>query len=213
MVEHEPHRLDWSRTEMRLTLTPSVLRSTPAGRSRSRCASRRRKSPTRRSTCGASPATQSKCSPPSPCSVHTVPRLPGRCTMRCVDAAQRHHGAVGERRRLRQPPQPRRDPAAVLLRERLGLAHAAARRHGEDHLARGGMDAQGIAARAAVPAHAHQVDVPVEHDLDRLRLALTPVEQRAQRLRARCLRSQDGVRLAAGHAGRVALSARISTRI
>src|SRR5580698_1776087 len=32
-------------------------------------------------------------------------------------AAQRHHDAVGERRRLRQPPKPRRDPAAVLLRE------------------------------------------------------------------------------------------------
>ena len=34
-----------------------------------------------------------------------------------IDAAQRDHGAVRERRRLRQPAEPRRDPAAVLLRE------------------------------------------------------------------------------------------------
>src|SRR5665647_2893904 len=46
------------------------------------------------------------------------------------DAAQRNHGAVREGRRFGQPAEPRRDPAAVLLREFARLLQAAARRHG-----------------------------------------------------------------------------------
>ena len=98
-----------------------------------------------------------------------------------LDAAQRQHRAVGERRRLRQAAQPRRDPAAVLLRELLGLADAAARRHGEDDLAGRGVDAQRIAAGLAVAADAHRIDRLVEDDLDRLRFARTAIEQGAQR--------------------------------
>src|SRR5262249_54802319 len=51
-------------------------------------------------------------------------------------AAQRHLHAVRERRRLWQTLEPRRDPAAMLLRELFRLFHAAARRHSENDLAR-----------------------------------------------------------------------------
>ena len=40
------------------------------------------------------------------------------------DAAQRHHGARKKRRRLRQPAETRGDPAAVTLREVLGVGDA-----------------------------------------------------------------------------------------
>ena len=81
--------------------TPSCSAARRLAASRSRLASRRRKSPTRRSTCGASPATQSSARRPSPVSVQTVPRMPGRCTMRCGDAAQRNDRC---RRRTARPP-------------------------------------------------------------------------------------------------------------
>jgi hypothetical protein len=90
-------------------------------------------------------------------------------------------GAVRERRGFRQPLEAGGDPAAVLLREVLGFLDAAARRHGENHLARGGVDAQRVAARLPVPPDAHQIDRPVEHDLNRRRLARTAIEQRAKR--------------------------------
>ena len=200
MVEHEPQRLDWSRTETRLTATPSCSAARRLAASRSRRASRRRKSPTRRSTCGASPATQSSGSP-------SVAGLgPDRAAHArpvhdaMLDAAQRHDRAVGERRGLRQAAQPRRDPAAVLLRELLGLAHAAARRHGEDDLAGRGVDAQRVAARLAVAAHAHRIDRLVEDDLDRLRLG--SAGDRARRA-ATCVEAPEscGVRRIAASIG------------
>src|SRR5262249_5612176 len=67
-------------------------------------------------------------------------------------AAQRPLDAVRERRRCRQALEPRRNPAAVLLRELFRLLEAAARRHGENHVAGGGVDAQRIASRLAMTA-------------------------------------------------------------
>src|SRR5262249_35175582 len=74
-------------------------------------------------------------------------------------------------------------PTAVLLRELLRLLHAAARRHGENHLARGGVDAQGVASRLAMPAQAHEIDGPVENHLHDRGLARTTIEQRTKRHR------------------------------
>src|SRR5262249_58889803 len=81
----------------------------------------------------------------------------------------------------RQALGPRRDPAAVLLGELLRLLEAAARRHGENHLARGGVDAQRIASGLAMAAQAHEVNRFVEDDLNDRGLARTAIEQRAKR--------------------------------
>src|SRR5262249_22721132 len=72
-------------------------------------------------------------------------------------------------------------PAAVLLREVFGFLHAAARRHGEDHLARGGIDAQRVTPRLAVTAQPHRIDRLVENDLDDRGLARPTVKERAHR--------------------------------
>ena len=120
----------------------------------------------RRSTWGASPATQR-----SALAV-LVGLGPDRAALAAAmhdamrHAAQRHLGAMRKRRRLRQPLQPRRDPAAMLLRELVRLLHAAARRHGEHDFARGGIDAQRVAARLPVPAQPDEIDRLVENDLD-----------------------------------------------
>ena len=95
--------------------------------------------------------------------------------------AQRHVHAMRERRHLRQPLEPCGNPAAVLLRELFCFLDAAARGHGEDHFARGGVDAQRVAARLAMTAQAHEVDRLVENDLDDRGLAWTAIEQRAKR--------------------------------
>jgi hypothetical protein len=97
-----------------------------------------------------------------------------------LDAAHRHDGAVREHDCRGQPAEPRRDPAAVLLREGARLLEAAARRDGEHDLARRGLDAQGVTPRLRVAAHAHRIDRAIERDLDRLRLGRTAEEQRAQ---------------------------------
>src|SRR5580692_2748843 len=94
-------------------------------------------------------------------------------------AAQRHHDAVGERRRLRQPPEPCGDPAAVLLRERARFLQRAARRDRQNDFARVRLDAQCVAPRLAVPAQLHQINRSVEDDLDRLRLTRATIKQRA----------------------------------
>jgi len=99
-------------------------------------------------------------------------------------AAQRQLDAVRERRRGRQALEPRRDPAAVLLRELFRLLEAAARRHGENHVAGGGVDAQRIASRLAMTAQAHEINRFVENDLNDRGLARTAIEQRAQRHRS-----------------------------
>ena len=96
-------------------------------------------------------------------------------------AAQRNHDPVGERHRLRQPAKPRRDPAAVLLRERARFFQRAARRNREDHFAGRGLDAQRITARLPVPPHAHEIDRPIEDDFDRLRLTRPTIKQRTIR--------------------------------
>ena len=96
-------------------------------------------------------------------------------------AAQRHFDPVRKGRRLRQPLEPRRDPTAVLLREFLRLLHAAARRHGENHLARRRIDAQRVAPRLAMAAQTHEIDSPVENDLDNRGLARSTIKQCAKR--------------------------------
>ena len=88
---------------------------------------------------------------------------------------------VGKWRRFRQPLEPRGDPAAVLLRELFCLLHAAARRHGEHHLARRGVDAQRITPCLTMAAHADEIDRLVENDLDDRRLTWTAIEQRTKR--------------------------------
>src|SRR5262249_11828626 len=69
----------------------------------------------------------------------------------------------------------------VLLRKLLRLLEAAARRHGENHLARGGVDAQRIASGLAMTAQAHEINRFVEDDLNDRGLARTAIEQRAKR--------------------------------
>jgi ribosomal protein S9 len=69
----------------------------------------------------------------------------------------------------------------VLLRELFRLLEAAARRHGENHFAGGGVDAQCIASRLAMTAQAHEINRFVENDLNDRGLARTAIEQRAQR--------------------------------
>ena len=73
------------------------------------------------------------------------------------DAAQRQFRSVRERRGLRQSAEARGDPAAVLLGEFARLAQAAARRHREHRFARHRDDAQRIAARLAMTAHANEI--------------------------------------------------------
>ena len=63
-----------------------------------------------------------------------------------AQVAQRQDRAVNEGNDLGQPSQAGRDPAAVLLGELLRLVHAAARRNGENHFARGGIDGPDIAS-------------------------------------------------------------------
>jgi hypothetical protein len=149
---------------MRLIATPNSSAARRLAVSRSRAASRRRESPIRR------------------LGPHRAARAPPvRDAM--LDAAQRHDGAVGKRHGQRQAMHPRRDPAAVLLGKLLRLAKAAARRHGQDHFACGGLDAQGVAPRLAVPAHPHRKARLIELDLEGLRFARTAVEQGTQRHR------------------------------
>ncbi|TMJ99571.1 MAG: polyhydroxyalkanoate depolymerase [Alphaproteobacteria bacterium] len=57
----------------------------------------------------------------------------------------------------------------------------AARRHGEDHLAQGGIDSQRVASRLTMTTQAHGIDRLVEYDLERRGLARTAIEQPAKR--------------------------------
>src|SRR5262249_36788327 len=98
-----------------------------------------------------------------------------------ANAAQRQLRAMREGRGFRKPLETRRDPAAVLLGEVARLFQAAARRHGQDHLARRRLNAERIAARLSVPAHANEIDRLIEDDVDRLRFGRPTVEQGAER--------------------------------
>ncbi len=93
------------------------------------------------------------------------------------DAAERNHHAVRKWHGLRQPAEPRGDPAAMLLRELARFLQGSARRHREDHLAGGRLNAQSIAARLAMPPQPHKVDRLVEDHLNGLRLARPTIEQ------------------------------------
>ena len=78
--------------------------------------------------------------------------------------------AVREPHRFRQPPKPRRDPAAVLLGKfaasfsvpRGGIVSTTSRV--------AAVDAQRIAARLPVPADPHEIDRPIEDDFNSARL-------------------------------------------
>jgi hypothetical protein len=80
------------------------------------------------------------------------------------DATQRHHGAGLEGCGLRQAAETGCDPAAVELRELLGLPERAPRRHGQDGLAIGGMNAQGVTPRPPVPAQADREELRAMSD-------------------------------------------------
>src|SRR3989442_14858048 len=95
--------------------------------------------------------------------------------------AQGHDGAVGEGDRLRQTSEPRRDPSSMPFGKCSGLAHVAARRHGEHDFARRRMDAKRVTSRAAMTAEPHEIHRFVEDELDGLWLARPAIEQRAQR--------------------------------
>ena len=75
------------------------------------------------------------------------------------NAAQRHHGARKKGCRLRQTAEARGDPAAVTLREILGVGDGAAGRHGQDRFAVARMNAQGVAPRAPMPAQPDRIDL------------------------------------------------------
>src|SRR4051794_4194097 len=75
------------------------------------------------------------------------------------NAAQRHHCAGMKRCRLRQTAKTRGDPAAMQLRKVPGFGERAARRHRQDRLAIGRVNAQGVAPRAAVPAQPDRKDL------------------------------------------------------
>src|SRR5262249_56008954 len=83
--------------------------------------------------------------------------------------------------RVREVLEPGGESGGVVLGELLRLLEAAARRHCENHLARGGVDAQRIASRLAMTAQAHEINRFVEDDLNDRGLARTAIEQRAQR--------------------------------
>src|SRR5262249_26539155 len=93
--------------------------------------------------------------------------------------AQWHLDAVHERRRLRHPLEPCRDPSTMRLREVARLLEAAARRDGQDDFARHRIDAQGVTARLPVSPQLHKEYRALKNDLDRRRLARTAIEQRA----------------------------------
>jgi hypothetical protein len=84
-------------------------------------------------------------------------------------AAQRQACTVDERHAVRQPAQPLGKPGAVPLREILCIGKAAAHRHRQDRLSAGRVDAQRIAARAAMPAHGDVIDLAAGLDRDDLR--------------------------------------------
>jgi hypothetical protein len=95
------------------------------------------------------------------------------------DAAQRHHGTRKKRRRLRQAAETGGDPAAVTLREILGVGDGAARRHGEDRFAVAGMNAQGVAPRTPVPAQPNRIDLRAVFDQESGRFGRPPIKERA----------------------------------
>src|SRR5437588_5198652 len=76
-----------------------------------------------------------------------------------LDTAQRNDRARKERRRLRQPPETRCDPAAMTVGELLGVGQRAARRHGEDRFAVAWMNAERVAPRAAMAAQPDRIDL------------------------------------------------------
>ena len=94
-------------------------------------------------------------------------------------AAQGHQRAGLKRCRLRQPAETRGDPAAVKLREILGLRERAARRHGQDRFAVGRMNAQRIAPRAAVPPQPDREELRAVLDQKFRGFGRPPIEERA----------------------------------
>src|SRR5262249_56245655 len=74
-----------------------------------------------------------------------------------------------------------RECGGVVWGDVLLLLEAAVRRHGENHLARGGVDAQRIASGLTMTAQAYEINRFVEDDLNDRGLARTAIEQRAQR--------------------------------
>ena len=95
------------------------------------------------------------------------------------NAAQRDNGARLKRCGLRQPAETRGDPGAMALRKILGVGERAARRHGQDRFAVAGMNAQGIAPRAPMPAQPDRIDLRAVLDQESGRLGGPPVKESA----------------------------------
>ena len=149
-------------TRRGLTASAAAWRATAA--SRSRRASRLRKSATRRGTCGASPATQRSGPRRSPPSRRRRARpADARCDGRRRAAAAISPGAkaIG----LRQPRESYADPGRVTLGELPRGLQRTARRHGQQHVARGRAHAQRIAARGRDPAQRDAVSLAGVGDL------------------------------------------------
>src|SRR5215472_14030771 len=82
------------------------------------------------------------------------------------DPTQRHVRSMLKGSGLRQALEPRRNPAAMVLRELFCLAQAPARRHCEHNFARGCVDAERVASRLPVATHANEIDRFVENHLN-----------------------------------------------
>ena len=135
VLEQEPHRLDWSRTEIALDRDAELGGVAPArgveitlglafevvahAAVDVRGFARDAQQPS------AGPVVLDPDGAALPPAVHDAMRK----------AAQRHFDAMSERRCLRHALEPRRNPSAVLLRKFLRLLDAAAWRHGENHCA------------------------------------------------------------------------------
>src|SRR5262249_46239147 len=91
--------------------------------------------------------------------------------------AQRQRRPMREGLGARQAAQPSGDPGAVFFRKIPRMLHAAARRHCQHDFTAYGVDAQRVAARLSMPAHADRMNLAVNLDRNRRRFAAATVEQ------------------------------------
>ena len=95
------------------------------------------------------------------------------------DAAQWNHGARKKRRGLWQPSEARGDPAAVTVREVLGVNDGAAWRHGQDRFAIAWMNAQGVTTRTPMSAQPNRIDLRAVLDQNARGFVRPPIKEGA----------------------------------
>src|SRR5467141_3783235 len=95
------------------------------------------------------------------------------------NAAQRQDGTRMKWRSLWQSTEARGDPAAMTLREVLRVGDRATRRHGQDRFTIAWMNAQGVAARAPVPAQPNRIDLRAVLDQKSRRFVRPPIKEGA----------------------------------